>query len=83
MKRYWFLLLFFSFTLSAAEETDDNEADEEEVELPREEFVLEDQWCYPCYPYDVDVDEVWFWENETMYPTRKEDSWVEDLSRPW
>ena len=82
MERYWLLLLFFSFPL-LAEETDDNEADEEEILLPREEFVLEDQWCYPCYPYDADVDQVWFWENETMYPTRKEDSWVEDLSRPW
>lgn len=70
-------------TGSLIAEDADNEYEAEDVTLPPEEFVLEDECCYPTYPYDVDVDEVWFWENETMYPTRKEDSWVEDLSRPW
>jgi hypothetical protein len=79
-----FLLLLFFLSVSVdkvfAEELSDNDDDTEELTLDTPDYVLPDEMCYP---YDVDVDEVWFWENETMYPTRKEDSWVEDLSRPW
>ncbi len=81
MKKF---LLFALFTISFAhaQEVLDNDDDYEDLTLDCPEFNADEEWAvgYPC---DVDVDEVWFWENETMYPTKKEDSWVEDLSRPW
>lgn len=84
MKFYLAFLLLIGGALGA-EDVDEEDEDSEELTVESPDFVVSPEMCYPypCYPYETDVDELWFWENEAMYPTRKEDSWVEDLSRPW
>lgn len=85
--KYLIRLFFLSASFAVySEEVAEVDEDSEELTVEPHHFILPPEMCYPCYPelgIDADVDEVWFWENEAMYPTRKEDSWVEDLSRPW
>jgi hypothetical protein len=47
-----------------------------------EEFDESDYFWY-AEPYDCDVDEMWYWEDEAVYPTRRDNSWVDELTKPW
>jgi hypothetical protein len=86
MKKLLGLLLVLGMPLMAQNYADDLSDNEDDcgdlcVECPDcPDCMIEEEWVRP---YEVDIDEFWIWENETQYPTKKEDSWVEDLSRPW
>lgn len=46
------------------------------------EFDESDYFWY-AEPYDCDVDETWYWEDEAVYPTHRDNSWVDELTKPW
>jgi len=94
LKRLFILSVFLPTVLLAQdfyEPFDDDEmVYDEEYELDAyaqddEElcYYPEDDYFYMCEPYNADCDEMWYWEDDATYPTKRDNSWVDELQKPW
>lgn len=51
-------------------------------ELVEAEPYMQDDGFYQD-PYEADCDGCWYYQDEALYPTRKDDTFMDEISKPW